>query len=57
MFKRRTVAPPQRINIRGAFEVRWWARHFGVSPEQLITAVKTVGPSPEAVARTLVHST
>jgi predicted double-glycine peptidase len=38
-----------RINTSEAYEVRYWSRRFGVSPETLKAAVKKVGNSAKAV--------
>jgi hypothetical protein len=42
-----------RINVNEAWELQYWSRKFGVSEEQLKTAVKAAGPSVEAVSRHL----
>jgi hypothetical protein len=38
-----------RINTTEDYEVRDWAKKFGVSPEQLKAAVKAVGSSAKDV--------
>jgi hypothetical protein len=42
-----------RISTSEDYEVRYWSRKFGVSPEQLKTAVKKVGNSAKAVEKEL----
>jgi Protein of unknown function (DUF3606) len=42
-----------RINTSEDYEVRYWSRKFGVSPEQLKAAVRKVGNSAKAVEREL----
>src|SRR5207302_9190310 len=42
-----------RINIEEDFEVRDWAKHFGVSEEELRKAVEAAGPIVKNVERHL----
>jgi hypothetical protein len=42
-----------RINTSEDYEVRYWSKKFGVSPETLKAAVKKVGSSAAAVQREL----
>jgi len=42
-----------RINVNEPWELQYWTRHFGVSEEQLRTAVNTAGTSVEAVGKHL----
>jgi Protein of unknown function (DUF3606) len=42
-----------RINTSEDYEVRYWSRKLGVSPEQLKAAVRKVGNSAKAVEREL----
>lgn len=42
-----------RINIEEEWEVRYWSQKLGVTPQQLKDAVKTVGPSADAVQKQL----
>lgn len=42
-----------RINIRDAFELKYWATKFGVSKDELSNAVKAVGDSLTTVQRKL----
>jgi hypothetical protein len=43
----------QRINTSQDYEVRDWAKKFGVSEEQLKAAVKQVGNQADAVEKHL----
>lgn len=47
--------PPDRsrINIHEEYELRYWATKFGITTEQLRTAVIAVGPMARDVARHL----
>ena len=47
--------PPrrQRISTAHTYEVRYWARKFGVTAEQLQRAVRLVGDAVEDVRRQL----
>lgn len=38
-----------RINVHEDYEVRHWTEALGVSKEELVKAVKAVGPSVSAV--------
>jgi hypothetical protein len=42
-----------RINIHEDYEIQYWSKKFGVSPEWLKAAVKTVGNSAKAVEKKL----
>jgi len=42
-----------RINVNQEHELRYWARHFGVTAEQLKDAVKQVGDHTEKVEKFL----
>jgi hypothetical protein len=42
-----------RLNIRDKYEVRLWARHLGVSRQQLLAAALKVGNSAAAVRKEL----
>jgi len=42
-----------RINVNEPWELQYWTRRFGVSEEQLRTAVNTAGTSVEAVGKHL----
>jgi hypothetical protein len=44
-----TTHEPRRIAIGKESEVRYWAGKFGVSREELVAAVRTVGASPTEV--------
>ena len=43
----------QRINMSEDSEVTYWSKKWGVSREQLIEAVRKVGPMSAAVGRLL----
>ena len=43
----------QRINVDQEHEVRYWSQKLGVTPEELRTAVKDVGPMAAAVEQRL----
>lgn len=38
-----------RINVNDTFELKYWAKKFGVTPNELKSTVKAVGDSPSAV--------
>ena len=38
-----------RINVNEGFELRYWAKEFNVSLEQVRSAVRKVGPELDAV--------
>jgi hypothetical protein len=42
-----------RINTSEDYEIRYWSKKFGVSPEKLKAAVKKVGSSAAAVQKEL----
>ena len=42
-----------RINIHENYEVEYWSKKFGVTPEELKAAVKAVGNSASAVEKKL----
>ena len=46
-----------KINVQEKYEMDYWSRKFGVTPDQLRNAVKRVGPLAEAVERELQRST
>jgi hypothetical protein len=39
----RGPADRARVNVNEDYEVQWWSKKFGVSPDQLRAAVKKVG--------------
>ncbi len=41
------------INIRDKYEVRFWARHLGVSRQRLLEAALRVGNSAAAIRKEL----
>ena len=38
-----------RIDVSEDYELRYWTKELGVSPEELRSAVQKVGPSAKAV--------
>ena len=46
-----------KTNVQEKYEMDYWSRKFGVTPDQLRNAVKRVGPSAEAVERELQRLT
>jgi hypothetical protein len=44
---------PERINLDQAQEVRYWAEQFGVTAEELRSAVEAAGPMVKDVRRRL----
>lgn len=42
-----------RINLQEVHEVQYWARKFGISAQELQTAVKAAGPQAKDVERHL----
>jgi hypothetical protein len=46
-----------RINTSEDYEMRYWSRKLGVSPEQLKAAIRKVGSSVRAIERELKEST
>jgi hypothetical protein len=59
MVDDRTIRGPAdraRINIHEDYEVKYWTHKFGVSADQLRTAVKAVGVMAHDVARHLGKS-
>ena len=40
-----------KINMGEDYEVKYWSRHFGVTPEELKKVVDRVGNSAAAVAK------
>jgi Protein of unknown function (DUF3606) len=53
--KKRGSQDRSRINIHEDYEVQYWSKKFGVSPDQLKAAVKKVGNSVAAVQQELSH--
>ncbi|MGB7713715.1 MAG: DUF3606 domain-containing protein [Pseudolabrys sp.] len=49
--KSKTVADWKRINIHKDYELRFWSKKFGVSPNELRRAVSKVGSFADDVAR------
>ena len=46
-----------KTNVQEKYEMDYWSRKFGVTPDQLRNAVKKAGPSAAAVERELQRST
>jgi hypothetical protein len=46
-----------KINVQEKYEMDYWSKKFGVTRDQLRSAVKKVGPAAEAVERKLNRST
>jgi len=40
-----------RVNVNEPYEVNYWCKKWGVTPEQLRAAVKAVGTSALAIGR------
>jgi len=52
----KTKTTPQdaaRINVNEDYELKYWTKKFGCTPEQLKSAVEKVGVSAQAVATEL----
>ena len=48
----KTKTRPQdasRINVHEEYELEYWSKHFGVTPERLKEAVEKAGTSAKAV--------
>ncbi|OLD57222.1 MAG: DUF3606 domain-containing protein [Acidobacteria bacterium 13_1_40CM_2_56_5] len=45
-----------KINVHEKYELDYWTKKFGVSPDELRDAVSRVGTSAEAVERELNRS-
>ena len=52
-FGERAPADRARINVRDAQELKWWARHLGVSEQEIRDAVQVSGPKVSDVRRHL----
>jgi hypothetical protein len=50
---KRGLQDRDRININEDYEVQYWSQKFGVSKEELATAVDAAGPMVADVARRL----
>lgn len=49
----RSNTDPDRINISEDYELQDWSQKFVVSPDELMAAVRAVGPMAADVARYL----
>ena len=45
----------KRINVQEEYEVRDWAKSFGVAPDEIKKAVKSVGDNADAVRTFLAN--
>lgn len=52
-LKKRGPQDASRINVHEEWEVRYWCQHLGCTREQLLAAVKAVGPVATNVRRHL----
>jgi hypothetical protein len=55
--KKRGRSDRHRINVKQAYEIRYWKEVFGVSAQQLARAVRQVGPMVKNVAAYLERKT
>jgi uncharacterized protein DUF3606 len=51
MTQHRWSPEPARIDIHAEHELRYWSERFGVPKDEIVAAVKRVGPGVEDVAR------
>jgi Protein of unknown function (DUF3606) len=51
--KKKAAQDRSRISTSEDYEVRYWSKKFGVSPDELKAAVKIVGSSAAAVQKEL----
>ena len=51
--KSKRVGERKRINVHDDYEIRFWSKKFGVSPNELRCAVSKVGVFADDVAREL----
>lgn len=51
--KKKDAQDRSRISTSEDYEVRYWSKKFGVSPDELLAAVKKVGNSAAAVEKEL----
>jgi hypothetical protein len=42
-----------RINVHESWELQYWSKHLGVTPDELRDAVKAAGPAVSAVRKHL----
>ena len=50
---RRKPEDPTKINVNQSWEIEYWTKKFGVTEQQLRTAVNAVGPLVKDVKRYL----
>jgi hypothetical protein len=46
-------ADASRVNVKEPYEVEYWSKKFGVTPQQLKDAEKKVGPMAKDVQKAL----
>lgn len=52
--KKNTGSPDRdRINVNEDYELQYWTKELGVTPDELRAAVKAVGPTSSAVRKHL----
>ena len=51
--KSKSVGERKRINVHDDYEIRFWSKKFGVSPNELRCAASKVGVFADDVAREL----
>jgi hypothetical protein len=42
-----------RVNVSEEWEVKYWTKELGITPEKLKEAVKAVGPNAQAIRKHL----
>jgi len=55
-LRRKRSQDRAKINVQEKYEIDYWSKKFGVTPDELRDAVKRVGPSAEAVEREIKRS-
>jgi hypothetical protein len=55
MDNKKNIGSPDRdrVNIHEAYEVEYWSKEFGVTPEELRKAVEKAGTSADDVRKQL----
>jgi len=48
--RQRQFETSRTIDLSNGEQVRYWAKRFGASPEEVVDAVEKVGPNTTAVA-------
>jgi hypothetical protein len=49
----KTIKGGSKVNVNEDYEVEYWTKKFGCSPQQLRDAVKKVGTGADAVQKAL----